>query len=83
VPRRNPQFRQKRNSDGIAEWQFEQVIVVPDDGVISGFCDITNQTFLGLRENNRRFFYTPNNLGQLQATCTGIAGALIINLEDS
>ena len=25
-PSRNPQFRQKRNSDGIGEWQFEQVV---------------------------------------------------------
>jgi hypothetical protein len=55
-PRRNPQFRQKRNSDGIAEWQFEQVIVEPGDVGISVFWDITNSTFSGLRENIRRFF---------------------------
>jgi hypothetical protein len=28
---RNPQFRQKRRSDGILEWQFEQVISVACD----------------------------------------------------
>ncbi|HEX5834493.1 MAG TPA: hypothetical protein VFY34_11595 [Pyrinomonadaceae bacterium] len=43
VPRRNPQLRQNRNSDGIGEWQLEQVTIVgPDDNGISGFCDITN-----------------------------------------
>ncbi|HET9479445.1 MAG TPA: hypothetical protein VFO72_08875 [Pyrinomonadaceae bacterium] len=43
MPRRNPQLRQNRKSDGIAEWQFEQVIVGPGDSGISGFCDMTNQ----------------------------------------
>src|SRR6185369_14074460 len=42
VPRRNPQFRQKRSSDGIAEWQFEQSVVATED---SGFVDISNATF--------------------------------------
>jgi hypothetical protein len=42
VPRRNPQFRQKRNSDGIAEWQFEQVIIGPDEFGSSELCDIAN-----------------------------------------
>jgi hypothetical protein len=41
--KRNPQFRQKRNSDGIAERQLEQVVRLevksPGKG-ISGFCDI-------------------------------------------
>src|SRR5690349_448209 len=51
VPRRKPQFRQKRNSDGIAEWQLEQMVVTED----SGFVDISNATFYGLWKNIRRF----------------------------
>jgi hypothetical protein len=43
LPKRNPQFRQKRSSDGIAEWQLEQVVRLevksPGKG-ISVFCDI-------------------------------------------
>src|SRR5258705_7833503 len=42
-PSRNPQLRQKRNSAGIAEWQFEQVVTFGLEAVgsgISGFCDI-------------------------------------------
>src|ERR1700746_1325829 len=42
-PSRNPQLRQKRSSDGITEWQFEQVItcdVGSNDLGNSGFSDI-------------------------------------------
>jgi hypothetical protein len=44
VPSRNPQLRQKRSADGMAEWQLEQIVVSEDNGV-SGFCDINNATF--------------------------------------
>src|ERR671912_458751 len=43
VPRRKPQFRQKRNSAGIADWQFEQVIIGLEDIGISELCDITRR----------------------------------------
>src|SRR5689334_5088779 len=61
VPRRNPQLRQKRNSDGIVEWQFEQTITVgPDEACgISEFSDIGDSPFAGLSKNIRHF-YTAN-----------------------
>jgi hypothetical protein len=67
VPRRNPQLRQKRNSDGIVEWQFEQTITVgPDEACgISEFSDIGDSPFAGLSKNIR-YFYTANKRSRLQ-----------------
>jgi hypothetical protein len=45
LPSRNPQLRQKRSSDGIEEWQLEQVVrsdVAFTGKGISGFWDIIN-----------------------------------------
>src|SRR4030095_1045861 len=40
-PRRNPQFRQNRNSEGIGEWQLAQVVTV-GAATVSEFCNISN-----------------------------------------
>lgn len=45
--RRNPQFRQKRRSDGIFEWQFEQDVRSAVSGIgieTSEFCVISRLT---------------------------------------
>src|SRR6185437_2061742 len=44
--RRNPQFRQKRSSAGIVEWQFEQTVSVN--------CDIADPPIPGVYAKNTR-----------------------------
>jgi hypothetical protein len=56
--RRKPQFRQKRSSDGIVEWQFEQTVSVTCD-----IADAPNFGFLSEEYTDR--FYTPNNVFRL------------------
>jgi hypothetical protein len=65
---RNPQFRQNRKSDGIIEWQFEQVVwfEVTDTGIVlSEFCVIGDSPVFVLAEEYTARFYTPNNLFRL------------------
>src|SRR5258705_2223783 len=62
-PSRNPQLRQKRNSAGIAEWQFEQVVTFGLEAVgsgISGFCDIRRPTYFSVKGRIHDIGYTPN-----------------------
>jgi hypothetical protein len=55
VPKRNPQLRQKRSSDGIGEWQLEQVTVAPEVSGISEFCDIETHLLQGTVEEYTTF----------------------------
>src|SRR5258705_6069052 len=62
-PSRNPQLRQKRNSAGIAEWQFEQVVTFGLEAVgsgISGFCDIRRPTYFSVKGRIHDIGDTPN-----------------------
>ena len=60
---RNPQFRQKRSSAGIVEWQFEQTV--------SETCDIADPTYsLSLGEEYTDRFYTPNNVFRLHSAAS-------------